>query len=96
MGVIWEFVSKLEICHVFPYQAMASTRITVSKESKKFWESFKNYPEESMINRILRRQKEEDEELLAENDIAKLKASVLEIEKGNHTTQEQMKEKYGL
>ena len=51
---------------------------------------------ESMINRILRRQKEEDEELLAENDIAKLKASVLEIEKGNHTTQEQMKEKYGL
>ena len=78
---------------------MEQTSIAVSKKSKEEWEKFKNHPGESMeamINRILKRQKEEDEELLTSEDIAKLKESVLEIEKGNYMTQEQIKEKYGL
>ncbi len=78
---------------------MVSTSIAVSKKSKEEWEKFKNYPGESMetmINRILKNQKEEDEELLTPDDIAELETSILEIEKGNYKTQSQMKEKYGL
>ncbi len=78
---------------------MEQTSIAVSKKSKEEWEKFKNYPGESMenmINRILKHQKEEDEELLTENDIAEIKASVADIEQGNYMTQEQMKKKYGL
>lgn len=78
---------------------MEQTSIAVSKKSKEEWEKFKNYPSESMekmINRILKHQKEEDEELLTENDIAEIKASIADIEQGNYMTQEQMKKKYGL
>ena len=78
---------------------MESTSIAVSKKSKEEWEQFKNHPGESMetmINRILKNQKQEDEELLTQEDIAEIKASILEIEKGNYKTQSQMKEKYGL
>ncbi len=78
---------------------MEQTSIAVSKKSKEQWEKFKNYPGESMenmINRILKHQKEEDEELLTEKDIAEIKASVADIEQGNYITQEQMKKKYGL
>ena len=76
-----------------------TTSIAVSKESKEAWEKFKNYPDESMenmINRILKHQREEDEELLTGKEIAEIKASATEIEQGNYKTQEQMKEKYGL
>ncbi len=78
---------------------MEQTSIAVSKKSKEEWEKFKNYPGESMetmINRILKHQKEEDEELLTEKEIAEIKASVADIEQGNYITQEQMKKKYGL
>ncbi len=78
---------------------MEQTSIAVSKKSKEEWEKFKNYPGESMekmINRVLKHQKEEDEELLTENDIAEIKASVADIEQGHYMTQEQMKKKYGL
>ena len=78
---------------------MESTSIAVSKKSKEEWEQFKNHPSESMenmINRILKNQKQEDEELLTQEDIAEIKVSILEIEKGNYKTQAQMKEKYGL
>lgn len=76
-----------------------TSSIKVSKKSKEQWEKFKNYPDESMedmINRILKIQKEEDDELLTPENIVELEASVLEIEKGNYATQYQMKEKYGL
>ncbi len=78
---------------------MEQTSIAVSKKSKEEWEKFKNYPGESMetmINRILKHQKEEDDELLTEKEIAEIKASVADIEQGNYITQEQMKKKYGL
>ncbi len=78
---------------------MEQTSIAVSKKSKEEWEKFKNYPGESMenmINRILKHQKEEDEELLTEKEIAEIKASIVDIEQGNYVTQEQMKKKYGL
>ena len=78
---------------------MEQTSIAVSKKSKEEWEKFKNHPDESMenmINRILKHQKGEDEELLAEKDIAEIKASITDIEQGNYMTQEQMKKKYGL
>ncbi len=45
-------------------------------------------------NSVLNR--EEDEELLTEEELAEIKASIAEIEQGNYKTQEQMKEKYGL
>ena len=78
---------------------MEQSSIAVSKKSKKAWEAFKNYPGESMetmINRILKVQIEEDSKLLAKKDILDIKQSILEIEQGNYKTQSQMKEKYGL
>ena len=78
---------------------MEQTSIAVSKKSKKEWEKFKNYPGESMenmINRILKHQKEEDEELLTDKEIVEIKKSITDIEQGNYVTQEQMKKKYGL
>ncbi len=78
---------------------MEQTSIAVSKKSKEEWEKFKNYPGESMenmINRILKHQKEEDEELLTDKEIIEIKKSIADIEQGNYVTQEQMKKKYGL
>ncbi len=51
---------------------------------------------ETMINRILKSKAEEDADLLTEKDILEIKASILEIEKGDYQTQSQMKKKYGL
>jgi len=81
------------------YTPMEQTSIAVSKKSKKQWETFKNYPGESMetmINRILKVKSEEDANLLTAEDILEIKASIVEIEKGHFKTQAQMKEKYGL
>ena len=78
---------------------MTSTSITVSKESKKFWESFKNYPEESiesMINRILKSKAAEDAELLTKEDLAEIKQSVLEFEQGKFYTLDEIKKEFGL
>ncbi len=78
---------------------MEQSSIAVSKKSKEEWEQFKNHPGESMetmINRILKSKAEEDAELLTEKDILEIKASILEIEKGDYQTQSQMKKKYGL
>ena len=83
----------------YPYTPMEQTSIAVSKKSKEEWESFKNYKQESfetMINRILKSQAEEDAELLTAEDISEIEQSVKDIKKGKFKTLEQMKAKYGL
>ena len=78
---------------------MEQTSIAVSKKSKKEWERFKNYKQESfesMINRILKHEAEEDAELLTKEDILKMEQSIKDIKKGKFKTLEQMKTKYGL
>jgi hypothetical protein len=78
---------------------MEQTSIAVSKKSKEEWETFKNYKQESfesMINRILKSQTEEDAELLTPKDILEIEQSIRDIKKGKFKTLEQMKTKYGL
>ena len=78
---------------------MEQTSIAVSKKSKKRWESFKNHEQESfesMINRILKSQAEEDSELLTSQDISEIEQSIKDIKKGKFKTLEQIKAKYGL
>jgi hypothetical protein len=78
---------------------MDQTSIAVSKKSKEEWESFKNYKQESfesMINRILKSQVEEDAELLTPEDILEIEQSIRDIKKGKFKTLKQMKTKYGL
>ena len=78
---------------------MKQTSIAVSKKSKKEWERFKNYKQESfevMINRILKSQAEEDHELLTKQDILDIKKSISEMEQGKFKTLTQMKTKYKL
>jgi hypothetical protein len=78
---------------------MEQTSIAVSKKSKEEWENFKNYKQESfetMINRILKSQAEEDAELLTKEDILEIEQSIKDIKKGKFKTLEQMKAKYGL
>ena len=81
------------------YTPMEQTSIAVSKKSKEEWERFKNYKQESfesMINRILKSQAEEDAELLTKEDILEMERSIKDIKKGKFKTLEQMKAKYGL
>ena len=81
------------------YTPMEQTSIAVSKKSKEEWERFKNYKQESfesMINRILKSQAEEDAELLTKEDILEMEQSIKDIKKGKFKTLEQMKAKYGL
>ena len=81
------------------YTPMEQTSIAVSKKSKEEWERFKNHKQESfetMINRILKSQAEEDAELLTKEDILKIEQSIKDIKKGKFKTLEQMKAKYGL
>jgi len=78
---------------------MEQTSIAVSKKSKEEWEKFKNYKQESfesMINRILKSQSDEDEELLTKEDILEIEQSIKDIKKGKFKTMKQMKAKYGL
>ena len=78
---------------------MEQTSIAVSKKSKKEWERFKNYKQESfevMINRILKSQAEEDHELLTRKDILDIKKSISKIKQGKFKTLTQMKTKYKL
>lgn len=78
---------------------MEQTSIAVSKKSKEEWERFKNYKQESfesMINRILKSQEEEDAELLTKEDILEIEQSIKDIKKGKFKTLKQMKTKYGL
>lgn len=78
---------------------MEQTSIAVSKKSKKEWERFKNYKQESfevMINRILKSQAEEDHELLTRKDILDIKKSISEMKQGKFKTLKQMKTKYKL
>jgi len=78
---------------------MDQTSIAVSKKSKEEWESFKNYKQESfesMINRILKSQAEEDAKLLTPEDILEIEQSIKDIKKGKFKTLKQMKTKYGL
>ena len=78
---------------------MKQTSIAVSKKSKKEWERFKNYKQESfevMINRILKSQAEEDHELLTRKDILDIKKSISKIKQGKFKTLTQMKIKYKL
>lgn len=78
---------------------MEQTSIAVSKKSKKEWERFKNYKQESfeaMINRILKSQAEEDHELLTRKDILDIKKSISKIKQGKFKTLKQMKTKYKL
>lgn len=49
-----------------------------------------------MINRILKTQADEDNELITKEDILEIKQSILEIEQGKFKTLEQMKSKYNL
>jgi hypothetical protein len=75
------------------------TSIQVSKKSKEMWSALKNYPGESfetMINRILKSQAEEDAELLTDKDILEIEQSIKDVKKGKFKTLEQMKTKYGL
>jgi len=75
------------------------TSIAVSKKSKDGWEKFKNYKHESfesMINRILKSQSDEDEELLTREDVLEMEQSVKDVKKGRFKTMKQMKAKYGL
>ena len=79
-----------------PYTSMEQTSIVVSKKSKEEWEKFKNYKQESfesMINRILKSQSDEDEELLTKEDILEIEQSIKDIKKGKFSTMEQMKTK---
>jgi len=83
----------------YPYMPMDQTSIAVSKKSKEEWERFKNHKQESfetMINRILKSQAEEDAELLTKEDILEIEQSIKDIKKGKFKTLEQMKAKYGL
>ncbi len=78
---------------------MEQSSIAVSKKSKDMWESFKNYKHESfetMINRVLKSQMEEDAELLTDKDILEIEQSIKDIKKGKFKTLEQMKAKYNL
>ena len=78
---------------------MEQTSIAVSKKSKKEWERFKNYKQESfevMINRILKSQAEEDFELLTRKNILDIKKSISKIKQGKFKTLKQMKTKYKL
>ena len=78
---------------------MEQTSIAVSKKSKKEWERFKNYKQESfevMINRILKSQAEEDLELLTRQDILDINKSISEMKQGKFKTLKQMKTKYKL
>jgi hypothetical protein len=71
--------------------------ITVSKESKKIWESFKNYPQESfekMINRILKQQVEDD--VLTKEDLQDIQEGVDDIKAGRVFTTEELKRELGL
>ncbi len=75
------------------------TSIQVSKNSKEIWNALKNYPSESfetMINRILKSQADEDVELLTDKDILEIEQSIKNIKKGKFKTLEQMKAKYDL
>ena len=78
---------------------MEQTSIAVSKKSKEEWECFKNHKQESfetMINRILKSQAEEDAELLTKGDILEIEQSIKDIKKGKFKTLDQMKAKYDL
>lgn len=78
---------------------MEQTSIAVSRKSKDLWESFKNHKHESfetMINRVLKSQMQEDAELLTDKDISEIEQSIRDIKKGKFKTLEQMKAKYDL
>lgn len=74
-----------------------TTTIQVSTTTKKKLRDLKNYPSESfemLFQRIIVYMKEEDEQVLTNDDLNAIKKSVQQIEDGKYKTLSQLRKKY--
>lgn len=75
-----------------------STTIEISRDTHQLYSGMKN-PGESFDKLLIRLAvsiKENDSDLLTQEDILEIEQSVQEMKKGNYKTQAEMKAKYGL
>jgi len=77
---------------------MVESTISVSRETKQFWATYKNHPSESMenmFNRILKSVYDEDERL-NKQDLADIKLAMKDFEEGRFTSNKDVRKELGL
>ena len=75
------------------------TTVPCEQVTKRQLFELKNHPAETwdqLLSRLILKYKDEDEDLLTEDDILEIKQSMIDLEQGNYVTQAQMKKKLGI
>ena len=78
---------------------VSETIVRCTDETKQKLCELKNYPSETynqLFIRLFSKIKDEDDDLLTDEDMVDIQKSIVEVANGKYKTQEQMKEKYGM